>query len=381
MATHRKPRPALFASPGTRAAAGLTTAALATVTLLSETANAAPAKATVKEVKAQVDELYHQAESATQRYNGAMEKTKAQRQKVNRLLDEVAEQADSLNQARRKLGEYAAEQYRTGGVGATAELLLAKDPQAYFDQTHIMTRLGNNQRHAVEDFQDKQANTARKRLEASRSLGRLTKAQRELAVEKRTVQDKLGKARKLLARLTAEERARLKELERKKAAEALERAKKLEQERKAREAAENKAQQSGGSDSGSGGGTGDSGTSGGSQTTQAAKAVAFARAQLGKPYVWGATGPNSYDCSGLTQAAWKAAGVSLPRTTWDQVKAGRRVSTSQLKPGDLIFFYNDISHVGMYIGNGRMIHAPKPGDTVKIAPITEMPIYGNVRPA
>ena len=97
--------------------------------------------------------------------------------------------------------------------------------------------------------------------------------------------------------------------------------------------------------------------------------------------MWGATGPTSYDCSGLTQAAWKAAGIDLPRTTWDQVNVGTRVSTAELQPGDLIFFYSDISHVGLYIGNGEMIHAPHTGTVVKIAPITEMPIYGAVRPA
>lgn len=96
--------------------------------------------------------------------------------------------------------------------------------------------------------------------------------------------------------------------------------------------------------------------------------------------MWGATGPNSWDCSGLTQAAYKAAGVMLPRTTGDQVNVGTRVSESDMQPGDLIFFYSDHSHVGIYIGGGEMIHAPHTGTVVKIAPITEMPLYGVVRP-
>lgn len=102
---------------------------------------------------------------------------------------------------------------------------------------------------------------------------------------------------------------------------------------------------------------------------------------MGKPYVWGATGPASYDCSGLTQAAWKAAGVDIPRTTWDQVKIGTRVATADLRPGDLVFFYDDISHVGIYKGDGMMIHAPKPGANVREESIYYMPIYGSVRPA
>ncbi|WP_159943261.1 MULTISPECIES: C40 family peptidase [unclassified Nocardiopsis] len=88
----------------------------------------------------------------------------------------------------------------------------------------------------------------------------------------------------------------------------------------------------------------------------------FARAQIGKPYVWGGTGPDSYDCSGLTQAAWARAGVSLPRTTYDQVNAGTRIPRDQVQPGDLLFFYSESSpsHVGIYSGNGNMIHGSNP---------------------
>jgi cell wall-associated NlpC family hydrolase len=115
-------------------------------------------------------------------------------------------------------------------------------------------------------------------------------------------------------------------------------------------------------------------------SARAAPAVAFARAQIGKPYVWGATGPGSYDCSGLVQAAWAAAGVSLPRTTYDQINAGRRVSIGELLPGDLVFYYAGVSHVGMYVGGGTIIHAPHPGASVEYAPVGEMPIVGAVRP-
>ena len=111
------------------------------------------------------------------------------------------------------------------------------------------------------------------------------------------------------------------------------------------------------------------------------RAVAFAYGELGRPYVWGATGPNAFDCSGLTQAACRAAGVSLPRTTYTQINAGQRVSRSELAPGDLVFFYSGISHVGLYIGDGQMIHAPHPGAPVRMAPIDEMPFAGATRVA
>ncbi|MEU9489518.1 C40 family peptidase, partial [Streptomyces decoyicus] len=114
---------------------------------------------------------------------------------------------------------------------------------------------------------------------------------------------------------------------------------------------------------------------------RAARAVAFAYAALGKPYVWGATGPSAFDCSGLTQAAWKAGGVALPRTTYTQISSGPRVDRSQLAPGDLVFFYSGISHVGLYVGDGKMIHAPHPGAPVRIAPIDQMPFAAATRPA
>ncbi|MEV5598263.1 NlpC/P60 family protein [Streptomyces sp. NPDC052496] len=396
MASHRKPRTRILSSPGgRRTAAGLTTAALASVTLLSQTAEAAPRQPqqSIEEVKQKVDDLYRQAEVATQKYNGANEQADEQRSTVDHLLDETARRTQKMNDARRQLGVYASAQYRTGGLSPTAQLLLAQNPQQFADRSHLMDRLSGRQQQVVTDYQDQQAKAVRQRAEAARNLERLTETQAALKESKKDVQDKLAEARQLLSRLTAQEKARLAELERKKEAEAKRKAEELarkqaEKERKERE--DRKQHDTPGQGTGSGspdGGSGGSGGSGGGTSddgtyaTKAAKALAFARAQLGKPYVWGATGPNSYDCSGLTQAAWKAAGVSLPRTTWDQVKAGDRVATKDLVPGDLVFFYNDISHVGMYIGDGKMIHAPKPGASVRVESIYYMPIYGSLRPA
>lgn len=116
-----------------------------------------------------------------------------------------------------------------------------------------------------------------------------------------------------------------------------------------------------------------------STSSVGAKVVAFAYAQLGKPYVWGATGPNSFDCSGLTQSAYASAGVSIPRVTYDQLGSLPRVSKSSLQPGDIVGFYSG-GHVGIYIGNGNVIHAPHTGDVVRIAALSSMPFYAAVRP-
>jgi cell wall-associated NlpC family hydrolase len=112
----------------------------------------------------------------------------------------------------------------------------------------------------------------------------------------------------------------------------------------------------------------------------AGRVVAFAFAQLGKPYRWAAAGPDSYDCSGLTQAAWRTAGAHLPHNAAAQYGTTARVDRSRLRPGDLVFFYRPVTHVGIYIGNGDMIHAPEFGEDVRVAPIDSQPIRGFGRP-
>ncbi|MEU0085550.1 NlpC/P60 family protein [Streptomyces sp. NPDC006274] len=389
LASHRKPR---SRSTKPSSAVGFTTAALAGVTLLStQSATAAPAepKPSIEEVQKKVDDLYRQASSATQEYNKAKEATADKRQEVDRLLDEAAKRTEKLNESRRELGNYAAAQYRTGSVTPTAALMFADSPQAYFDQTQLMDRMTAQQRTAVTEYETERAAAAKQRTAATKRLESLTDSQEALRTSKQTVQTKLAEARTLLSTLTAEEKARLAAIERKKEEEArrkaeakaaAEAAARAEAERQARERETAPSTDPGTTDPGTDTGTG-TGTDDGTYAAKADKVLAFARAQIGKPYVWGATGPSSYDCSGLTAAAWKAAGVDLPRTTWDQVKVGTRVATADLLPGDLVFFYDDISHVGIYIGDGKMIHAPKPGTNVREESIFYMPIYGSVRPA
>jgi cell wall-associated NlpC family hydrolase len=371
MAPHRKARPSGTRIAGIRTPA-LATAALTSVALLSQTANAAPStddKPSIEEVEKKVDDLYRQAESATDKYNAAKEKTASQRKRVDTLLDDVARRTQSLNDAREKLGSFAAAQYRTGAAAPdTATLLLADSPQDYFDQTQLMGRLTSRQKQAVDEYTTDQAATMDKRREATQSLQTLTESQQTLRSSKTAIQTKLAAARNLLSDLTAEEKARLAAIEQKKQEEAQRQAEELARQQAAqREAAQRQAAQQKAQSSTSSTTTGSADTSvtDSSYAAKAAQVLAFARAQIGKPYVWGATGPDSYDCSGLTQAAWKAAGVTLPRTTYDQVNAGTTVSLTDARPGDLIFFYDDISHVGIYIGNGMMIHAPKPGAYVR----------------
>lgn len=386
MASHRKSRPAGTRVAGIRPPA-LATAALTSVALLSQTANANPStddKPSLEEVEKKVDDLYRQAESATEKYNAAKEKTAKQRKRVDTLLDDVAKRTQTLNDAREELGRNAAAQYRTGAAAPdTATFLLADTPQDYFDQSQLMDRMTGRQKEAVDEYFTQQSATMQKRQEATRSLETLTESQNDLQAAKTTVQTKLADARELLSKLTAEEKARLAAIEKRKQEEAARKAEELarrqaEAERQRQEAAQQENTESP-SDSSSSDSASDS-----SYATKAEKALAFARSQIGKPYVWGATGPDSYDCSGLTQGAWKAAGVDIPRVTYDQVNAGTTVPLSNAQPGDLVFFYDDVTHVGIYIGNGMMIHAPKPGAYVREESIYydgESSIHSVVRPA
>ncbi|MEU9091119.1 NlpC/P60 family protein [Streptomyces sp. NPDC048428] len=348
MAAHRKPKQRPYTGSAARTAATLALAGAATAAALPGSAHADPAP-TPAQVKAEVDRLYREAEVATEQYNGAKVKAAATAKSVDALRDEAARRTDRLNTARDALGSYAAAQYRSGGIDPAVQLALSSDPDQYLQRASYVERAGERRATEVRAVQRQVADVAQVRAEAAGQLTELAARQAALQKHKATVRTKLAEARQLLARLSPAERA---------------------------------------SYDASEGGRGDahagrSAPRGSAQApnARAAEAVAFAYTALGKPYVWGATGPSSFDCSGLTQAAYRSAGVSLPRTTYTQINAGRRVSRSELAPGDLVFFYSGVTHVGLYIGNGQMIHAPRPGAPVRVAPIDQMPFAGATRVA
>ena len=357
VAAHRKPKQHPLTGPAARTAATLALAGAATTTAFNGTALAEPAL-TPAQVKAKVDKLYVEAEAATEKYNGAKEQTASARRSLDELRDEATRRTELLNTSRNALGSIATAQYRAGGIDPALQLALSSDPDEYLERAALAERVGARQADAIAGVHQQLVDIARLRAEAGQRTDALTARQTELARHKATVQDKLSAAERLLDQLTAAQRASYDS-----------------------------------SQGTSNGGYGDAATGARADRSaaprgslqapnpRAAQAVAFAYGALGKPYVWGATGPDSFDCSGLTQAAWRSAGVSLPRTTYTQINAGRRVSLSELAPGDLVFFYSGISHVGLYIGGGQMIHAPRPGAPVRVAPIDEMPFAGATRPA
>ncbi|MER6286357.1 NlpC/P60 family protein [Streptomyces sviceus] len=351
MAAHRKPRRRSAGGHTVRTAATIALAGAATATGFDGIGHAEP-QLTPAQVKAKVDQLYQEAEAATEKYNGAKEKAEAAENRLDGLRDEAARRTDQLNEARDALGSIAAAQYRGGGLDPAMQLALTDDPDRYLDSAEFVERAGTRQAASVANVRRQLREIEQLRGAAHIELASLKSRQAELKRHKKTITGKLGAARRLMSRLPAEERAALGE----DGARASRATTGAREELATPGAATAEAPNS-----------------------RAAAAVSYAYAKLGSPYVWGATGPDAFDCSGLIQAAYRSAGISLPRTTYAQIDAGRRVSRSELLPGDLVFFYSGISHVGLYIGNGQMIHAPNPSAPVRVAPIDQMPFAGATR--
>ncbi|MER6091706.1 C40 family peptidase [Streptomyces bluensis] len=356
MAVHRRPGQRPLSGNRARTAVTIALAGAASATGFNGTGHAEP-QLTPAQVRAKVARLYEQAEVATEQYNGAKEGADKARERLEDLRDEAARRTEELNSAREKLGSVAAAQYRGGGIDPAVQLALSGDPDAYLDGVAFAERIGSRQVSDVANVRKQLREIERLRGAAHIELSRLASRQADLKRHRGTITGKLGEARRLLARLPEGAGAGLD------AAPGAGRASRSGA--SARELGPLPAASS----------------TGQAPSSRAAAALSYAYAKLGSPYVWGATGPDAFDCSGLTQAAYRVAGVSLPRTTYTQIGAGQRVARSQLLPGDLVFFYSGISHVGIYVGNGQMIHAPRPGTQVRMAPLDEMPLTGATRVA
>ncbi|MFE9168370.1 C40 family peptidase [Streptomyces kebangsaanensis] len=332
MASHRRPK-----QPSRARVSVLTTVAAAAVAVSAQAANAAPsAKPSKDEVKSQVDKLYQQAEQATEKYNGAKEKQEKLQKEISTIQDNVARGQQELNQLRDHLGSVAAGQYRTGGIDPSLQLFLSADPDDYLDKASTLDQLSGQQVEAMKKVQDKQRELAQERAEATTKLKDLAATRTELGNKKKEAQTKLAEAQRLLNSLTAEEKATL-----------------AAEESRASRAAERTVMS-------------DTGGSVKPASGRVGSAYAAAQGKVGSPYVYGANGPSSFDCSGLTSWAYAQAGIGIPRTSESQANIGTRIySQSQLQVGDLVFFFNDLHHVGLYAGNGQVLHAPRPGTVVR----------------
>ncbi len=299
------------------------------------TANADP-DLTIEEAQERVDELYEKAAKATERYHLAGDELTEVERRVSKIEKKVQRQEKAVAALIEELGGFAAAAYRNGSFDPSLQALLSEEPDAYLARASVLDAYSAQQASQLEAVAAARNKLAQDTILAEEELARLEAIEAKMAEEAEEIEDLLADAENVLANLEEEERQRLLEAEREAAAEQASRA--TEREVPTDTAASEKGQ----------------------------IAVEFALAQLGEPYVWSAAGPDSWDCSGLTLKAWEAAGVSLPRSSGAQYGVGTPVSWDNMAPGDLAFFYSPVSHVGIYLGNGEMIHAPRPGKTVEI---------------
>jgi cell wall-associated NlpC family hydrolase len=345
--------------PSRHLVAGVLLAVLG-VSLLPGSAAAEP-KPSLGEVQRRVDGLNHEAEQAAERYNTA----KVQLTEANRRLRSVRNQLDvtqrRLDAMKTLVGRIAVASYKAGGIDSSVQLLLSDNPTVFLRQASALTQVNRRQDAMLEGMEAARLQAAVDRKAVAEQRARAVDLQAKIAAEKRTVEARLATARGLLGRLEAKQRARLAFMQQA----AVQRA------RGARSDAMRASRSSRG---------GDFPTYDGPATGRAAEAVRTAFAQLGDPYAWGAAGPSSFDCSGLTMFSWGAAGVSLPHSSSAQYSVVRHVSIADLQPGDLVFYYSPISHVGIYIGGDRIIDAPYPGLNVHVTGLYSMPLVGAGRP-
>ncbi|MFE6100343.1 C40 family peptidase [Streptomyces laurentii] len=328
MASHRRPK-----QPSRARVTVLTVTAAAAVALTAQTAAQAAPKPKIDDVKSKVDKLYHEAEEATEQSSLAGERRGKLQKEISNLQDKVARGQDELNTLRDSIGAVASAQYRSGGIDPALQLFLSADPDTYLEQATALDQVGAKQADVLQTIQAKQRTLAQKRAEAAGKLAELEDVRKTLDEKKAKSSAKLAEAQKLLNSLTAAERTKIKQ----------------EEEQRASRGASQQRVSLGNEVPAS---------------QRGAAALNAAATQIGKPYFRGGTGPNSFDCSGLTQWAYRQADVQLTRTTYTQQNDGVKIGRSQLKPGDLVFF-NSLSHVGLYAGNNTVLHAPKPGAFVR----------------
>ena len=309
-------------------------------------AGAAP-QPTVSQVQAKINQLTTQFDQVSQQYDQASEQLSAARSKLAGVHARLGTANARFQAAQASVAQNAAAAFEDTGSTSVAGVLTSGDPSVVLQQGSMLLELSGNRSAQTRQLGIAASQLAAAEQQVQRTESGIKNLKDQLAAHKDSLSTLIDKQKTLLASLTVPEQQTV------------------------------QANTIGGAATGTSTGTStSSGTSSGTTTatytgptsTQAQKAVAFAYAQLGKPYQWGATGPDSFDCSGLAQAAWASAGVSIPRTTYEQWAALPHVSTSALEPGDLLYM-DGIGHVAIYVGGGQIIDAPQTGRDVEKVPL------------
>jgi cell wall-associated NlpC family hydrolase len=308
------------------------------------------AEPSIGDVQERVDRLYHEAEIASERYNDARLRLAKAKDRLASLEHVLDRQQARVDDARNQVASVVVAQYQgqAGQALSTAsQIVLADDPDAFLSQLATIDEHNTRQGQLVTELSVAVDRLEKREERAEREVDRIADTRQTLAEEKAVIDRRAAEAEALLDRLEEQREQRLSR-------------------------SRSRTSPQAGSAAPSAAAAPASGRAG--------AAVQYALAQVGDAYVYGAAGPDAFDCSGLTMMAWAAAGVALPHSSSAQMGSGASVSPSALQPGDLVFYYSPVSHVGIYIGNGQVAHAANPSTGVRVDPVGSMPISGAVRP-
>ena len=344
--------------------------------------------ATIADVEAQIAELQTQAEMVAEDLNGARVRLQRIHDKQGVTQKKAARAKAALAKEAGNLGEMASVAYRSGGLDTSVQLLMADNPADFLQQSAALDIVAKGQNAVLRRTTAARLQLSQATAELSQQEGDAAAIEKEIAGQQAAIKANLAEQQQVLSQLKEEERQRL-EAERKAreaaaaqaaasaraaaeqaAADAQARAANAANNNDTTSGSSNDTADTGGPASGNGG-SNNGGSSGGQNggfvgSDQAAIAVAAALAQVGEPYTYDAHPPDTWDCSKLTAWAWGQAGVSLTAYSYDQANEVRHISTDQLQPGDLLFYFNNAHHVAMYIGGGQIVEAASPSVGVHV---------------
>ena len=317
-----------------RAALAFVMTAVVVVVLPGTRALADP---TVAEIEAQIQKLWGEAEPLIEEYNGVHEQYKKNLAKQAVLLKKIQPLQRQIDLAQVRVGVIAAEVYKGGQANAFNAVMSSGSPQELAEQLSMLDQIAREQQRQLQDVTDMKAAYDTQKAPIDELVATLKTQDTDLAAKKKSIEARLTELQKLRRQAY-----------------------------------------------------GTTGTTGSYrpwpcpasyEPTKGYKAASFACKQAGDPYVWAAAGPSSYDCSGLTLAAWKQVGVYLPHQSRSQRASMPYVSRANLRLGDIVFYYNPIHHVAIYVGDGKVMHAPSFGDHVRMADMDQAgPIHSFGRP-
>ena len=312
-------------------------------------------KPSLEQVRKEIERLHDKAGSATDAYNAAEAKAKKQQKAIVRIAKKIEHTQGRLDGLKDTAGAMARAQYRQGGMPDEAKLMLGNDPESFLRDVSLVRKGQHATRGVIGSLTSTRSKLDRYAKSATDEWKKLEANRKKKARAKKKITSRIARAETMENRLAKAERKRLRELERQAAQAAQAKWLKSDAMKKL-------------------------GTNTGTASPAGKRAIAWATKQIGKDYEWGAEGPGTFDCSGLTMRAWQAAGKNIPRTSQEQWKSLPHVPVEKMRPGDLIIYKKDASHVGIYVGDGALLHAPRTGRQITVEGAGTMPVLGVVRP-